>query len=84
MKKSKMLYIIKKLSRALDKNNDQAIKMIEYSNKRLERFSTDDDGVKTYSENKAFWMGYSHALDNCQDKLARLITDIEESREEDE
>ena len=81
MKKSKMLYIIKRLSREIDKNNDQAIKMIEYSNKRLERFSTDDDGVKTYSENKAFWMGYSHALDNCQDKLLKLIADIEESEE---
>lgn len=81
MKKSKMLYIIKRLSREIDKNNDQAIKMIEYSNKRLERFRPYDEGVKTYSENKAFWMGYSHALDNCQDKLGRLIADIEISEE---
>ena len=77
MKKSKMLYIIKRLSREIDKNNDQAIKMIEYSNKRLERLLDDDDSIKTYSENKAFLLGYSHALDNCQDKLGRLIADIE-------
>ena len=80
MKKSKMLYTIKKLSRELDENNDQAIKMIEYSNNRLEQV-LDDDTIKIYSKNKAFWLGYSHALDNCQEKLSKLIADIEESEE---
>lgn len=82
MKKSKMLYITKKLSKEIDLNNDQAIKMIEHSVERLERYSSDSDKAKTYRENKAFWLGYSQALDNCQDKLLKLIADIEESEED--
>lgn len=82
MKKSKILYVIKRLSKEIDLNNDQAIKMIEHSVERLERYGADSDKAKTYRENKAFWLGYSQALDNCQDKLSKLIADIEESKED--
>lgn len=82
MKESKMLYIAKRLSKNLDKKNDEAIRMAKHFNERIERYPGSRMIADTYVANKSFWLGYSKAIDYCQKEMIRFIADIKESENE--
>ncbi len=84
MKESKILYIAKRLSKNLDKKNDEAIRLVKHFNERIERYhGSSKIIVDTYAENKSFWLGYSKAIDYCQKEMAKFIADIKENKDED-
>ncbi len=82
MKESKILYIAKRLSKNLDKKNDEAIKMVKHFNERIARYR-ENEVTDTYVENKLFWLGYSKAIDYCQKEIIKFMADIKESEHED-
>ena len=82
MKESKTLYIAKRLSKKLDKKNDEAIKLVKHFGERIARHRG-NEAADTYAENKLFWLGYSKAIDYCQKEMAKFMTDIKESENED-
>lgn len=81
MKESKMLYIVKRLCKKLDKKNDEAIKLVKHFGERIERHRG-NEVTDTYAENKLFWLGYSKAIDYCQKEMAKFMADIKESENE--
>ena len=81
MKESKTLYIAKRLSKNLDKKNDEAIKLVKHFDERIARHRG-NEVTDTYVENKSFWLGYSKAIDYCQKEMAKFIADIKESENE--
>lgn len=81
MKESKILYIAKRLSKELDKKNDEAIKLVKHFGEHIERHR-ENEVTDTYAENKLFWLGYSKAIDYCQKEMAKFMADIKESENE--
>lgn len=81
MKESKTLYIAKRLSKKLDKKNDEAIKLVKHFGERIARHQG-NEVTDTYAEKKLFWLGYSKAIDYCQKEMAKFIADIKESENE--
>lgn len=85
MKESKILYIVKRLSKKLDKKNDEAISLAEHYHVQMDvqKNRGSYDGFIEAMQKKYSWLGYSMAMDYCHKLVSELATDVKGLEDEE-
>lgn len=81
MKESKMLYIVKRLSKKLDEKNNEAIGLTALYDEKMHEESL--DGFIEAMRRKYLWLGYSMAMDYCCKLVSELAIDVKGLENED-